>query len=245
MSTVLDKVIDQAESFRYIFQQSGDAITQQEVEINPSLLVALKEEQHLLKQVLQERGPRIELRWPQIRLGGDLFDHQVDLYRKRLAEIGHIVAAIEKAYGKMFTALERGYEPYTCPKGWTTGRVERLVKSDYRLFVGIIPQENLRKYRDAKSSGMFDEFLVASPNEADFLSVSQPIPPPIVQPRFDPAIIGYINLPQEPGWISRSVTYKNPYSKHGLVEKIKIRRAGFLITMWGLKEDRATAGMDF
>lgn len=165
-----------------------------------------------------------------------------------LKELGQRIPAVQRAIYKARLSeipkqLERrrriaeivasGYDPYTIPPTFMVGFVEpptaanltRLGKRTAYVFNASIPHMQLRKYLEAKDSGLFDQIVVASSDQALFRRVSVKGPP--YGSYVDPFIVGFVSLSEVYG---RDFTF-------GVMGSDVVGGAGFLIAHWGLADE--------
>jgi hypothetical protein len=188
--------------------------------------------------------PRIEEEINQLKANlEELRDEEIPPWAARVYEhrIGELESII-KGLHKVAAVVRLGFEPYTPPAEWWCGFVEPDRFVDWALtpentgdpdmnpleyvFQAPIPPTPLREYLAAKRTGLFDQFLVVSPDRKHFRQISPS--------DADPVIVGYVSTsgPVHFGWKEEA-----PH--------LDVRKGtGFWITGWNLREDRETAGVN-
>ena len=106
---------------------------------------------------------------------------QLRIHQDRIATIDSEL----RKWGKVTEIIRRGFDPYTPPKNWFGGHVDREKASPGELvFSAPIPDRIQARYQAAKRTGLFDLFMVFSPKREHFTQVA-----PL---RIDPVLVGYL-----------------------------------------------------
>lgn len=189
-------------------------------------------------------------------LGRRMSSTQVDVYRTRVrdleAQLAHMI--------DMAHAIRLGYEPYKVPGKWYAGYAEVDSNTVWThaasrvdpqgsnpgsdtlqwQFSAPMPAPVLEKFRKAKKTGLFDQFIVAAPDRSLFRQV---------QSMFcEPSLIGYIASGR--GHVRFGQPYKRNNADGRWTTEVQPGLhieggAGFLIAMWDLEKDRRAAGLGF
>ena len=209
-------------------------------------VLALQRELETLEGSLRT-FPRI-MPWSSISSG---IAQQKRSHEKRISDLRIQITALRR----IAAAVRLGYDPYTTPKGWWAGFVgepyewwdkyenwKETAPALNAVFNAPMPIEVLEKYKNAEKSGLFDHFVVVSPNPVLF----QTRPAPLY---CDPFLLGFIGTDSsKPEFRLGTVEQDNEKRNYRLsatpcfrVENV----VGLEIAHWNLEEDRHAAGLSF
>lgn len=169
-----------------------------------------------------------------LTLGHHMPKGQIALYEKRIATIDEELARADH----IAAIIAAGYDPYTAPANWYVGWIhgeaptpKSFMRGEsyevVRTFIGPIPPDVLDKLDTAHHSGLFKDFLVASPHADHFTTArGREIVPRSMW--LDPVLIGTVNKAIVPHQHNGGYDGSNPFFTYG-----------FMIAQWDLAKDLA------
>ena len=147
---------------------------------------------------------------------------QKDVFRQRIRDLESSMWGAQR----IAEILRRGYEPFTMPDAFYAGTIDLPSSPRIRLqFMAPMPTEVLKAYHEAKSTKLFDEFLVGAADRELFR---------VVSPRAcEPVLVGYARTEKY-----RGMALSNNSDRWGIAPGIEAKDGtGFLIAYWDLSKD--------